>query len=238
MDGFPEKYRSLDVLETGQRLHLSSGVAGWTGKIVRLLSDGDSLTAFVACPACNGAGAKPLPGPASATVQRSFGGRDAHYSFVADVLEARDRGETLEILLSLPDWVDKTESRSDYRIRISIGGNVHFEKLTEEIISASLPFLTKDLSLGGVLTVCDDPIPPGALVRVEFDIPGALFPPLRAESVRCEALEDGQWLSGLKFIQMSPENRDTLYLHIKDWERGLAVLGRKRIPLAIKMLFP
>lgn len=230
MKGYPEKRRMLDVLEPGLKLELrDAGGSRLFGKVLRMLSDGGLRKAVVSCEQEEGT----FSIRSDAVVDVSFGklvaGRYSLYSFESLILEASrtEHGAERIVVLSLPESVTRREHRTNFRIMISIGGRFFQGNIDSD--TDALPFMTQDVSAGGMRIVSASPLETGDIGAVELDIPEAGLPRLIAEVVRSGELEDGRHASSLRFMDMSPDDEDILFGLIRNWERGFNAFRKKRL---------
>lgn len=227
MAAYPEKRRMLDVLEPGVDLELRDiGGSKLFGKVLRMLSDGGLRKAIVACQNEEGT----FSVRQNATVDVFFGkmaaGRKSLYSFETILLEASLNGANRVVVISLPENVTRREHRTSFRIMISIGGKFFHGDGVEG--SDAVPFMTQDISAGGMRIVSATPLETGSIGAVELDIPEAGLPRLMAEVVRSGEGEDGRYIGSLRFINVKPREEDILYGLIRDWERGFNAFKKKR----------
>jgi hypothetical protein len=90
------------------------------------------------------------------------------------------------------------------RIPHTISGKLYFNKSYEE-------FLTKNMSVGGVLIITEKPIEIGTIGKAEFDISDSHLPLLTAQVIRqTEHPECGKYEVALKFMNISSKTQKIL----------------------------
>ena len=90
------------------------------------------------------------------------------------------------------------------RIPHTITGKLYFSKAYEE-------FLTKNMSVGGMLIITQKAIEIGTVGKAEFDIPDSRLPLITAQVIRqAEHLENGKYEIALKFMNISSKTQKLL----------------------------
>ena len=171
-----EKQRLKTVLLEERRISMRAGPEKYAGVVSSISDSPDGYsTACVTLDAGRG-----FSFPVGSRISVSFtvqsGERTDMYALDALILSCEEDAEQCRLFVSLPDIVARQENRANVRLRVSVGGRLIPQAGMVSGAVGDVPFVSRDLSAGGVRLLCSVPMEVGDSVAIELDLPDAGFP--------------------------------------------------------------